>query len=152
MVRSDFTISWFFKKIWNFKNVIFIILYSFLNINILKHHYFHKHLWCEISDIFWTYFLDKFRIAHKVRKEVRVSKRFLKMPSSPTWLVHNTPSLIKASRSWFWSNFEVFISFWGAVDFIVIIQTAEDFLKIPDVSINRSDDFKRHSIRIGILV
>ena len=34
----------------------------------------------------------------------------------------------------------------------VIVQTAEDFLKIPDVSIIRSDDFKRHSIRIGILV
>ena len=70
------------------------------------------------------------------------------MPSSPTWLVHKT---IRIPR-------RRFIYFSDAYDFNeiksipVIVQTAEDFLKIPDVSIIRSDDFKRHSIRIGILV
>ena len=33
-----------------------------------------------------------------------------------------------------------------------MVQTADDFLKIPDVLIIRSDDFKRHSISIGIRV
>ena len=34
----------------------------------------------------------------------------------------------------------------------VMVQTADDFLKIPDVLIISSDDFNRHSTRIGIFV
>ena len=34
----------------------------------------------------------------------------------------------------------------------VMVQTADDFLKIPDVLIICSDDFNRHSTRIGIFV